>query len=305
MFDEVEAYRKNVRMAYNSSQFDKLEKFAAEAREGKARLGNGIWKITHFHQALACREDEPESMWELHDRIHEAWIAAKPESITARVAHADFLTEYAWHARGSGFAGEVTDKGWHSFKVRLGKSRKVLEKARDLPAKDPVWWQVAMRVALGQGWEKKDFDALVADAVAFEPRYFEYDKVRAYSLLPRWHGEEGDWEAYAEEAAARKDGLGAETYARIVMELRGYYDNVFQETKASWPRTKEGLLLMLERFPDSVEIRNVIPMMAVLAQDREFAKEAFDRLDGTYLPLMWRKPQRYVHYRHWAETGEW
>lgn len=32
-----------------------------------------------------------ESMWELHDKIHRAWTAAQPQSITARLAYADFL----------------------------------------------------------------------------------------------------------------------------------------------------------------------------------------------------------------------
>ena len=42
-------------------------------------------------------------MWQLQERIHQEWIAAKPRSVTARVACAD----YAWQARGSGYAHTV------------------------------------------------------------------------------------------------------------------------------------------------------------------------------------------------------
>lgn len=302
---EIVAFRGKSRAAYNSSRFDELEKIAAEARASKALFGNGSWKIFQFYQALACHDKEPESMWQLHDQIHEAWIAAKPDSITARVAHADFLVEYAWHARGNGYANTVTPKAWKTFGIRLGKAAKILENARTLEQKDPYFWNVALTIGKGQSWEKPAFDAMVAEAAAFEPKFFAFDVTRASTLLPRWYGEPGDWEAYAQQASERPNGLGAEVYARIVMSLRGYHDNVFRDSKASWPRTKEGLQLMRKRYPDSLEIRSVTALMATIAEDREFAKESFDLLGDAYLPDVWRKPERFTHYRHWAETGEW
>lgn len=302
---EITAFRGNTRTAYNNSRFDELEKIAAEARASKARFGNGSWKIFQFYQSLACHEEEPESMWQLHDKIHEAWIAAKPDSITARVAHADFLVEYAWHARGSGYADTVTPKAWKTFGIRLGKAARILENARTLEPKDPYFWNVALTVGMGQGWEKPAFDAMVAEAAAFEPKFFAFDLTRARTLLPRWHGEPGDWEAYAQQASERPNGLGAEVYARIVMSLRGYHKNIFRETKASWPRTREGLMLMRERYPDSLEIRSMAARMAILAGDRQFAKESFDLLGDHYLPDVWHAPERFTRYRHWAETGVW
>lgn len=305
VFREIVAFRGKSRAAYNNSHFDELEKIATEVRESKARFGNGSWKIFQFHDSLACRDEEPEGMWQLHDRIHKEWIAAKPDSITARVAHADFFVKYAWHARGSGYADTVTPKAWKAFGIRLGKAAKILEGARTLSQKDPYFWDVALTVGKGQSWDKPAFDAVVAEAVAFEPQYFGYDLTRASTLLPRWYGEPGDWEAYAQQASERPGGLGAEVYARIVMNLQGYHDNVFRESKASWPRTREGLKLMRERYPQSLEIRSMAARMAVRAGDREFAKESFDLLGDTYLPNVWRKPERFTHFRNWAETGKW
>lgn len=302
---EISDYGWKTRSAYNKSNFDELEKISAEALDSKACFGNGSWKIFQFHGALACRSDEPESMWELHDRIHEAWIAAKPESITARVAHADFYREYAWHARGSGYANSVAPRDWKKFEIRLGKAAQILEKAKALPMKDPYYWNVALTIGMGQGWDQAAFDATVAEAVAHEPKFFAYDVTRSTTLLPRWHGEPGDWEAYALEAAKRPGGLGDEVYARIVMHMLGYHDHVFRDSKASWPKTKEGLKLMRERYPDSIEILSMLAYMGTIAEDREFAKAAFDSLGDTYFDSVWDGPGQFVHCRRWAETGEW
>ena len=305
VLEEIYAYRLKMRPHYNNRRFDELEKEAAALRSAKPQFGNGSWKIRQLYGSLACREDEPESMWQLHDQIHHAWIAAKPESVTARVAYADFLTDYAWRARGSDYADKVTKDGWRLFAERLAAARKVLDEARALPEKDPMWWQVSLTLALGQQWDKKAYDALVAEAVSFEPQFWGYDVARAYSLLPRWYGRPGDWEAYAEQAAARQDGLGAEIYARIVMDMRGCYENVFRETKASWPKTRDGIEIMLKKYPTSLDVVNQAAMLATMAQDRATAKAMFDRLGETYLPNVWRKPERFAHFRNWAETGNW
>jgi hypothetical protein len=110
---------------------------------------------------------------------------------------------------------------------------------------------------------------------------------------------------YAEDASARPDGLGAETYARIVIVLWRYYDNIFRETKASWPRVREGLEQMRKKYPESLDIISQTAMLATLAEDRALAKEMFDQLGDTYLKDVWSKPERFVHYRKWAETGAW
>ncbi|MDQ3621745.1 MAG: DUF4034 domain-containing protein [Verrucomicrobiota bacterium] len=150
--EEISAFRAEFREAYDHRRFDDLEQRAAKLRAAREVFGNGSWKILQFYNSFECRDDEPESMWELHDRIHQEWIAAKPESITACVAYADFLTGYAWQARGSGYAGTVTEKGWALFGERLASAREVLAKGRQLPDKDPIWWLTALRVALGKGW---------------------------------------------------------------------------------------------------------------------------------------------------------
>lgn len=301
---EIQAFQTETREAFNNGKFDELETKATELRATKAVFGNGSWKILRFHDSFPCGDDDPRAAWKNRHRLYLDWIAAKPESVTPRVAYAYFLVEESWWARGPGFADTVSDEGARRFADGHTAARKILEEARLLKEKDPVWWLVALKIARGQGWALKNYDAMLANAVAFEPKFWGYDIERAFSLLPRWYGQPGDWVTYAEKAAARPGGLDAEVYARIVIQHRPFYDNVFQDGGASWPKTREGLELMRKKYPESME---VVSNTAILAagQDRELANEMFDLLGELYLPEIWRKPERFAHYRNWARTGNW
>lgn len=301
--EEIYAFRVKTRQLYNNRRLAELEQAAAELRRAKPLFDNGSWKIAEFYESFGCRAEEPESMWQLHDRIHQEWVAQFPTSITARVAYADFFTDYAWHARGHEFANKVTKEGWRLFGERLDSASKTLAAARDLTDKDPFWWEVALGVALGQHWSKDEYDRLLEGAKAFEPKFWGYDIARARSLLPRWYGEAGDWEAYAEQATGRPGGLGAEIYARIVMDMSGYYDNIFRETKTSWPKVRQGLIEMRQKYPRSFDLLNQTARLSTLSVDRELAKETFGKLGDNYLPSAWGKPERFVRSRKWAETG--
>lgn len=297
--EEVDAYRLRVRQLYNSRNFDQLEELAAEAQTKRTQFANGSWLIYQFYECMDPKDDEPESMWQLHDQIHRAWIEAKPDSVTARVAHAGFLTTYAWQARGGGYANTVTDAGWKLFETRLEEAQKVLSAARSLPAKCPMWWRYQMTVALGQGWDRAIYDKLFAEAKAFEPEFWAYDIARANYLLPRWHGEEGDWEAAA-EGEIEKPGLGSEAYARVVIQQRGYYKQIFEETKASWPKTRDGLEKLRKKFPDTDVFLNHYARLACHAGDPALARKLFEEIGGRAHVDAWKNQKTFLSYRNWA-----
>jgi len=297
---EIWEFRLKTRSLYNASKFDELEALAAQIRADRTRFGNGSWKISQFYESLACRPDEPESMWQLHERIHENWDAAKPRSITAYVAHAEFFIDYAWHARGGGYSKTVTKEGWRLFAERLAKARELLEKSTDFEPKCPVWWRVCMTLAKGQGWSRDDFEKLFQDAKAFEPQFWGYDVAKAEYLLPRWYGQPGEWEYTLTLEIDKPKGLGLETYSRVVSALSGYYKNIFRESHASWPQTRDGFELMRQRHPASLEILSEYCQLACLADDRGLARKLFDELGGQMIAGTWGGQKDFRHYRNWA-----
>ena len=48
-----------------------------------------------------------------------------------------------------------------------------------------------------------------------------------------------------------------------------------------------------------------IARLATMGQDQALAKSAFDEIGDHFLESVWRKPERLVHFRTWARTGQW
>jgi hypothetical protein len=305
--DKIAAYRKQMAEHFYAQKFDVLEKEAAAVRASKELFGNGSWKIVQFYDSFQRDRKEAQGVWNVTEDTLKAWLKAFPDSVTARIAYADFLVGYAWQARGSGYTNTVTDEGWKLMDERLSKAHKTLVEASKLPEKDPVLYQVALRVALGKGPDEADYDRLLEEARALEPTFWGYDVSRAYSLLPRWHGNEGDWEAFAARAAERPEGPGKEVYARIVIYLEGFHKNIFTESRASWPKTKESLDILHKNYPESVEILSYAALLATYAKDNKAAKAYFDELGDRYLENrdIWPSKESFIHYRKWARTGQW
>ena len=302
---EVNLFQAEVRGAFDERQFDRIEAQAKELKESKALFRNGSWKIYSFYEALDDRFHTGDDGYLTDIETHRAWEKAFPDSVTRRTALANLLVSYAWHARGTGYADTVTEEGWKLMGERLDQASKVLLEAKKLGGEDIYWYSVSMRLGTGQGWEKDAFDELLAAAVRKEPGYWGIVAQRAYTLLPRWYGEEGDWEAFAVLAADDSNGLGDEAYARIVIWLSDYYVDVYRDARASWPRTKKGLEILLTKYPEAVTLQNQAARLGTMGRDQEFAKAWFDRLGDSYVKEVWGKPERFVHFRGWAQTGQW
>lgn len=302
---EMNLFQAEIRGAFDERQFDRIEAQAKELSESKALFRNGSWKIYAFYEALDDRFHTGDDGYLTDMETHRAWEQAHPKSVTQRTALANLLVSYAWHARGTGYADTVTDEGWRLMGERLNQASKALEDAMRLGGEHIYWYTVAMRLGTGQGWKKQAFDDLLTEAVRKEPEYWGIVAQRAYTLLPRWYGEEGDWERFAAQAADDPSGLGDEAYARIVIWLSDYYADVFRDAQASWPRTKKGLEMLLTKYPEAVTLQNQAARLGTMGRDQEFAKAWFDRLGDSYLEDVWGKPERFVHFRGWPQTGQW
>jgi hypothetical protein len=297
------AYGRETIQLFNGRNFKQLEARANEARETKAKFGNGTWKLTDFYSSLACREDAPEATWQHHEKILQEWGKIFPDSITARVAHADYLDHYAWHARGNGYANEVTEEGKKLFTQRLEAAKIILDQSKSLEPNCPVWWQVMMKVAIDQAWKKGDFEKLYEEAKTVEPTYFMYDFANMKYLMPDWYGSPGEWEAAAEKEIDRPAGLGLAGYGRMICEMRGYYDDLFAESKASWQKANQGCEILHAEYPDSAEILNEWCRLACVAGDKPVAKKLFALIGGKIVLYCWGgQRKRFNQLKLWANS---
>ena len=286
-----------------AGDWDGLESKAAEYRRTKARLPEGVWKLPVFYRGIdPANFARNEKEWAESFRKLDEWKKAHPKSITQRVAHALALTSYAWAARGGGWSSEVNEAGWKTFNERLAQARVVLDEAAKLPDKCPEWFRVMQIVALGQGWKRPEYDRLCKQATASEPTYYEYYFQRALHLQPKWHGKPGEWLNDAERAAREDDPMeGMTVYARTVWAQTASASNPFDDAQVSWDKMKRGFRDIERAYPNSGWNLNNFCSFAVLAGDRETARELMARIGDTPNLAAWENTRgKFEAAKKWA-----
>src|SRR5207302_6560914 len=91
--------------------YAKLDEMADNLLSAKTALSKGSWKLDIFYDKLEGKGTTGSSC---RQRVYDLqkWLKQKPKSVAARVGLAKAYTEYAWDARGCGWATSVTDQGW-------------------------------------------------------------------------------------------------------------------------------------------------------------------------------------------------
>jgi hypothetical protein len=132
---DISIFKAEVRGAFDEKKFEFLEKTASELRKSKALFGEGSWKLKIFYDALEERFNHGEEFWQTDIQTYAAWEKSAPSSLTRRIGLINLLTNYAWDARGSGYANDVTEANSQIFHSRLEMAAKVFAETRSLSEK--------------------------------------------------------------------------------------------------------------------------------------------------------------------------
>lgn len=259
-----------VGQTFRSGDFDKLEVLADELRQSRERFTDGTWISDAFFSAFGIRGRMPAAEIDLFARTMEEWEAKLPASLITPIIKADFHCDLGWQARGTRVASEVEPKGRRDFKSEMEIARAILD--AHPPSKIyPAYFVVMQRVALGQGWPKEKFMRLFDEATHLEPDYYAFYFNTANFLLPRWYGEKGEWEAFAEHHRQVRGvgGAGDELYARIAWSMDQTVNNVFSDSAISWETMAAGMEFMIREHPDSRYLKNAYANFAWKARDRD------------------------------------
>jgi hypothetical protein len=291
----------------HAESFEELEMTGEEFRTKRTRLPSGFWKLYNLYEGIESpRASSTGHDWEMHLARLEKWRAQYPQSIAALTALAGAYVNYAWQARGGGFAKTVTEEGWQLFRERLHKAEGYVEAARKLPATDPHLDCVNLILARGLDWDWRQYNAVFDDAVKREPQYvYLYFQKATYSM-PRWHGKRGDVERFALEAARlTRDSDGKAIYARLAVCLKQYMDKdawFFDVYHLSWPDVREGFRDLEKQYPHSAWNLNQFCLMACHAKDFKTAHELFARIGDRWDGDVWNNEGQYRKWKNWAEN---
>lgn len=289
-----------VRRLLLARDYERLEALAAAWRDPLARNRDGLAKLVNFYEGCRPLRATEEAVAEFTARLDE-WHRARPQAPEPLIAAAAMQTEYAWQARGTGFAHTVTDEGWKLMGERLAKAETLLLEARKTGRMCPQWFSVMQTVALGQGWDRDRYEALFTEAVAFQPAYESFSMQKAYWLLPRWYGGTGEWERFASEAARTRDPALA---ARIPWRLAMVHTNLFRETGIQWPFVQKGFEALLAAAPDSARNRSAYALFAGMAEDRATCRRELERLGEDVDMDLWVSWANVDLAKAWAAGGD-
>jgi hypothetical protein len=237
------------------------------------------------------------------------WRKELPESPTPLLVLGRAYLAYAWQARGSGFANTVTEEGWELFHVRIGEARRLLEQAAKAGPKDAEVHRQLIEVAKGQDLDEVQARAWLDEGRKVDPTYpFLYTAMAEY-LLPRWHGEPGDVEKFANEIPSLisgDDGLEAMAMiAFVVSRYDGPIDSTLLYGEYDHRLLVQGAEVLATRYPQSRQHVHFAALCTLVAQDHAAARRIrpavgeLDEKDGVW---PWRNS--YAGYLSWCDAGQ-
>jgi hypothetical protein len=307
--DEVGEQAEAVLKQLRDKKFAELEAFEAEARGSKARFAGGDWKLYHFYDALSggriSADAAVESEWlEIMGMLQE-WRTASPKSGVPSLLLADAYTGYAWHARGTARAKNVTEKRFDVFHDRLNQGAFYLAESRRLLPNNPQWYTTSLLIARGSQWQKARAYSLFEEAMKLEPSYQHTYSMMAVFLLPRWFGERGDWEVFAEESSGRVGGkAGSAIYNHIVLTVAGGVGSkdFFEESIVNWRTIQESFADREGLYGADRRSMNGMCQLAGGINDKPTARRLMERIGDQWEQTVWRTRYRFDAYQKWLQT---
>jgi len=170
-------FQREILNDFNNENFDAIDRKANQARRDKERFTGGYWKIRLLYDSLTKIYGEgfqTEEAWRAHLEKVKKWKRQSLDSITARIVLAESYTAYGWFVRGTGFSSTVKSEDRNKLNERLDLAYNELTEAQNLKDKCPQWYEAMLFLAMAQSWNAEDFDALLEEAVGFEPDYYYY-----------------------------------------------------------------------------------------------------------------------------------
>ena len=278
-----------VRKMFKDNKFAELDAMAVEIRNTKSRYPDGGWKLLAFYQGFDPTDDSPQVEFTNYIEQANKWRQERPKSVTAQVVLGKAWYNYAWHERGNGYDNEVKKEAWPIIYERLDKAWKIV--SEPLPegfADCPERHNLLLVLANAKGIERNEFEVLFQEAVRLEPKFYGFYFNKAEYLQERWHGKEGEWQKFIDDAATNNTaGEGATIYTRTAWSKFGLWKS-FNGEGISWDKMKTGFVQITQNFPDSPFILNGFAKFACLDEDNKTIIDLFNKIDpDKYLPEVW------------------
>lgn len=215
-----------------------------------------------------------------------------PRQAFVSLAEAEYWIRYAWEARGSGYASSVAQEGWNLFGERLQKAEKVLLDSKAYAADYPLWYADMTQVEFLLDRPAHDRAAIVEEGLKRYSSYYQLYFTMENFMSPKWYG---NWEAvdgfvnWSVEATKKTEAqtLYARLYWYAYQNLRPD-EQLFRDTKASWPRMKKGFDDLMARHPGSAWNLNNFAHFACMAGDKKTFRKLRKKMGRNVIDQAWQ-----------------
>jgi hypothetical protein len=306
--EAMQEYEVAVRQLLNDGNFSELDRVANLDRTNKLKFAGGVWKLYVLHQGLKTPAEgtyAPDEAWDKHLSALTTWADANKESVTARVALAEALTNYV--AKLQNAAKNRREDRAQKGPDALARIRQVqhlrdlvLKEASKLNTKCPHYYFVKLEIE--ERRDRESGDEQFEEAIAFEPTYFPYYRLHAVFQRTEWDGDRGQAEKFADEISKRVGGKqGAALYFEIAAALTCSPSvRHFQKAELSWDRIRDGYAALEELYGHSVYKTNQYAYLAVRYDKTAVASEILKRLGDAGDEYTWGSRTLFGYMRDWA-----
>jgi hypothetical protein len=297
-------FASDIEQHLNKEEFDELENIAEKLTKSKERFPGGDWKLDRFYEAIRPADDSGIKV-DWNDRLAKLkkWTDQKPKSIYANIALGCAQIGKAWDIRGSGFADTVSNEQIVDFQNMLKEAETTLNKISERRKDCPHWYRDIQGVGLGLGYDLETMTKYFEEVAASEPLYWSAYEGHALYMLPRWHGNNGDWERFAEQASNKiGSDEGDILYSEISWRMSRYYpaDQFFKQNNVNYRRIKKSLNLRGLKYGVSVHYLNAYCILAGGIGDKVTTKALMSRLGDQWEPDLWKEKKYFDGYKKWA-----
>lgn len=293
--DAMNSNGRNLANAWVLGHIDDLDDTLRVWWNERRRFKDGRFEIFAYQLGMAAwfsgSDDLGDSdAWKQYQSIVEMQQRDYPRSVANTLAASQFWKSWAWNARGTTYASDVSPESWKLYKERLEKSRQILETAKPFASANPLWYYQMLNIATEQSWDEKRYGALFKEATKRYPDFVFFYFAYVTYLTPKWGGSAELFEAFVEQTAeATRATEGDGMYARLYWSYDGQQvrGNLFDKTPADWTRMKRGFEDLLKRYPDSRWLLNNFASFACRAGDRATFEELVPSIGHVAISAAW------------------
>jgi len=209
------------------------------------------------------------------------WRRMVKASTMADLVEAMLFSEWAWSARGTGFANSISAQNLAVYGYRTQMAVAALDEVADRASNNPIWYTLSLDVGLDQSKDKAQLRAIFDQGFAKAPKYRPLYRRMLRILMPRWGGSYEDVDKFIKQIDARsaKDEE-YERYAELYSayaRMEGDDLDLFTDTPAFWSGMRTGYIGLLRRYPMSDSVLNSFANFSCRAGD----KDTYGRLKGS------------------------